>query len=155
MPISRADGLKQLQTGEIDLMPSVSYSSEQAEIMDYSYESVLVLQGQTYVLPESGIKNISDLAGKKVAVIHHDISGQNFRKTARQLQIDCEYVEAPNLAEAFAAVQRGEAAAGVAPQLYGLLHAGKYNLIPSSIHFAPFSIHFAAKKGGAQAAQPA
>ncbi len=147
VPVSWTDGLEQLQTGEIDLMPSVSYSSERAEVMDYSYESVLELQGQAYVLPGNGIKNISDLAGKKVAVMRRDISGQNFRKTARQLKIDCEYVEVPNLAEAFAAVQRGEAAAGVAPQLYGLRHAGKYNLIPSSIQFAPFSIYFTAKTG--------
>jgi len=144
---SWAEGLERLQRQEIDLMLSVAYSPERGEIMDYTYESVAELWGQVFVRPEERSKNISDLAGQRVGVMRKDISGSNFIKTAEQLDVLCQIVEYASHGDVFAAVQKGEVEAGVAPQHFGLRHASEYNLAASTIMFSPFSIYFASKKG--------
>ena len=147
VPGSWAEGLERLQKGDIDLMLSVAYSPERAEIMDYTYESVAELWGQVFVKPEGTFRNINDLAGRRVAVMRKDISAGNFITTAGKFAVQCEIREYASHAEVFAAVQKGEADAGVAPQHFGLRHAKEYNLVGSSIMFSPFSIFFAGKKG--------
>lgn len=147
VPGNWAEGLERLQKGEIDLMLSVAYSPERAEIMDYSYESVAELWGQVFLPPDQKSKNINDLACSRVAVMRKDISGANFIKTAEKFGVRCQIVECANHGEVFAAVQQGRADAGVAPQHFGLRHAGEYNLVASTILFNPFSIYFASKKG--------
>jgi PAS domain S-box-containing protein len=147
VPGSWAEGLERLQKQEIDLMLSVAYTPERAEIMDFSYESVAELWGQVFVRPEGRSYNISDLAGRRVAVMRRDISGSNFIATAKKLGVQCEIVEYASHADVFAAVQGRRADAGVAPQHFGLRHAGEYQLVGSTILFSPFSIYFASKKG--------
>ena len=144
---SWAECLDLLQRQEIDLLVSVAYSSERAQVMDFTYESVVELWGQVFVRPEGKSFNINDLDGRKVAVMRRDISGINFIKTAEKFGIRCEIQEVATHADVFAAVQKQEADAGVAPQHYGLRHAKEYNLVGSTIIFSPFSIYFASKKG--------
>jgi PAS domain S-box-containing protein len=147
VPGSWSDGLERLQKGEIDLMLSVAYSSERAEIMDFNYESVVELWGQVFVNPEGKSKNIDDLDGRKVAVMRKDIAGSNFIMTTEKLGVRCEIIEFATHAEVFTAVKKGAADAGVSPQHIGLRHAKEYNLVGSSIIFSPFSVFFASKKG--------
>jgi PAS domain S-box-containing protein len=147
IPGSWAEGMERLQKQEIDLMVSVAFSSERAAIMDYTYESVVELWGQVFVRPEGQSYNITDLLGRKVAVMRKDISGSNFIETAKKLGVVCEIIEFATHAEVFAAVEKGDADAGVGPQHFGLRHARQYNLVGSSILFSPFSIYFASKKG--------
>ncbi|MBT6752019.1 MAG: transporter substrate-binding domain-containing protein, partial [Desulfobacula sp.] len=147
IPGNWAEGLERLQTQEIDLMVSVAHSPERAKIMDYTYESVVELWGQVFVRPEGKSYNIDDLSGRKIAIMRRDISGSNFLKTAEKFGVACEIQELATHAEVFAAVKNKEADAGVAPQHFGLRHAGDYNLIGTTILFSPFSIYFTSKKG--------
>ena len=147
VPGSWAENLDRLQKQEIDLMMSVAYSPERAESMDYTYESVVELWGQVFVRPEGKSYNINNLSGLRVAVMRKDISGINFIKTAESLGVFCEIREFNTHAEVFAAVKNNKADAGVAPQHFGLRHAGEYNLVGSTILFSPFSIYFASRKG--------
>lgn len=147
IPGTWAEGLERLQNEEIDLMMSVAYSRERAKLMDYTYESVAELWGQVFIRPDSTIRNINDLDGKLIAVMNKDISARNFRTTAEKFDVQCSYLELGTHDEVFTAVQSGRAAAGVAPQHFGLRHAEQYNLVASSIMFSPFSIYFTAKKG--------
>lgn len=144
---SWAECLDRLQRQDIDLMVSVAYSPERAELMDFTYESVAELWGQVFVRPEGKAININDLEGSKVAVMRRDISGLNFLKTAKTFNVNCEIIELASHADVLAAVQHGEADAGIAPQHFGLRHAKEYNLVGSTIIFSPFSIYFASKKG--------
>ena len=147
VPGSWAEGLERLQREEIDLMVSVAHTPERAEIMDYTYEPVAELWGQVFVRPEGRSSNITDLAGRKVAVMRRDISGANFIDTAERFGIRCDIREYATHAEVFAAVRAGEVEAGVAPQHFGLRHARDYDLVGSTILFSPFSIYFTSKKG--------
>jgi len=147
VPGNWAEGLKRLENEEIDVMMSVAYSDERAKVMDYGRESVLQLWGQIFARPEDHSKNISDLYGRKIAVMHLDISGINFIKTVKQLGGSVRIIEYESHGEVFQAVHSGEVDAGVAPQHFGLRHADDYNLIGTSILFSPFSIYFTCKKG--------
>jgi len=147
VPGSWGEGLDRLQSGDIDLMESVAYSEKRAEIMDFTHESVMELWGQVFIRPEGGVHNVSDLTGRRVAIMHDDISGANFLTTARKFNVHCEILEFPTHGDVFTAVKEGAVDAGVAPQHFGLRHAKAYDLVPSTIQFSPFSIYFATKKG--------
>jgi len=139
--------LEMLQNGEIDLMTTIAYSKKRAEIFDYNQEPAVNIWGQIFLRPAEKVSNILDLSGKKVAIMRRGINGVNFKKTAEKFGVACIYVEFDNHQEIFEAVQEKVVDAGVAPQHYGLLHAHEYNLVGSSIIFAPFSVYFAVKHG--------
>lgn len=141
------EGMDRLESGDIDLMVNVAYTEERAKKLDYNYEPVMELWGQVFIKPNGEIKSISDLAGKRVGILRRGINGKNFIKTANELGVTCNYVSYETLSDIFTAVQKGEVAAGVTPQHYGLRHASAYNLVPSSIQFSPFPIYYATKKG--------
>ncbi|MBE0576452.1 MAG: transporter substrate-binding domain-containing protein [Desulfuromonadales bacterium] len=147
VPGSWNEGLERLQSGAIDLIMSVAYSQNRAEIMDFTHESVMELWGQVYIRPEGIINNISDLAGRRVGVMRKDINGTNFRATAREFNVQCDIFEFPTHDDVFTAVKEGVVDAGVAPQHFGLRHTKNYDLVPSTIQFSPFSTYFAVKKG--------
>jgi len=144
---SWAEGLTRLQSGEVDLVMSAAYSQQRAQVMDYTVQPTVELWGQVFIKTGSTRINISDLSGQPVGVMHRDISGQNFIKTSKSLGLFPKIREFPNFPDVFEAVKNGEVVAGVAPQHYGLRHANQHDLVPSSIQFSPFSIHFVSKKG--------
>ncbi|WP_319586421.1 PAS domain S-box protein [uncultured Desulfobulbus sp.] len=147
IPCSWAECLDRLQQDQIDLMVSVAYTPERAESMEYGNEPVAEVWGQIFVHQEAGTTTIADLAGRTVAIMRKDISGTNFIRTAGSLGVQCIIKEYSTHTEVFAAVHKGEAAAGVAPQHFGRRYAGEYNLVGSPILFSPFPIYFASKKG--------
>ncbi|MBU1456008.1 MAG: transporter substrate-binding domain-containing protein [Proteobacteria bacterium] len=142
-----AESMDRLLTGDIDLLTTVAHSPEREKLLTYSEEPVLDIWGQIFLRPGSDVNNILELEGKKIAVMEKDINGLNFIKTSRQFGVSCEIIKFPTHAAVFESVKKGEVVAGVAPQHYGLRHAGDFGLIGSSIQFAPFSIYFATRKG--------
>ncbi len=139
--------LKRLQSGEIDIMTTIAYSPERAKSMDYSSEAVCDIWGQAFIRPGSKISGIRDLNDSMVGIMHRDINGANFISLAKRLGLNCTFKEFPTHADIFTAIAKKEIEAGIAPQHFGLRHAEKYGLVPSTIQFAPFSVFFATKKG--------
>jgi len=144
---SWAQGLERLENEEIDLMISIAYTEERDKTLDYNIESVAELWGQVFIRPEDKSININDLQGVTVGVISRDINGQNFITTAASMGIECDIIEYGTHHELFQAVRDRDISACVTAQYFGLRNAGKYDLIPSSIQFSPFSIYFASKEG--------
>ena len=147
VPGTWAEGLARLQRGEIDLMTAIASSPERCLTMAFNENSVFDQWGQVFFLPGNTFESISDLAGFTVAVVEQDINGKNFLKTIEKLGIQCTTLPRTCPKEVFLSVQRGEAAAGVTAQYFGMKHAGGYGLVASPIQFAPFSSRFAVKKG--------
>lgn len=136
-----------LQSGEIDLMTTVAFSPERNEIMDFSQEPVVLIWGQVFTRPDSGINNILDLRDKNVAIMKKDINGQNFINTLAGFGGKSNIIELATHHEVFDAVADGRAVAGVAPQHFGLRFCREHGLVSTSIQFSPFSVFFATKKG--------
>jgi len=148
IPGSWAEQMDHLQSGTIDLLPCVAWTTAREGVMDFSHESVFELWGQVYVRPESGIRNIADLDGLSVAVMSRDISGDNFRQTAGQLGLNLLIQEYPDHFQVLQSVSEGKASGGVVPQYFGLIHGKEYRLTASLIQFSPFSIYFSVRDGG-------
>ncbi len=142
-----AQSMDRLLKGDIDLLTTVAHTPEREELLNYNQEPVLDIWGQVFLRPGSDVSNILELEGKKIAVMEKDVNGRNFVKTSRQFGVSCEIVKFPSHDAVFDSVKKGETDAGVAPQHYGLRHAGDFGLVGSSIQFAPFSIFFATRKG--------
>jgi len=95
IPASFSQCLDTLESGRIDLMPTIAFSPERAHKMSFSKESVVDIWGQVFSRPDGEIQSVLDLKNQPI----------------------------------------------------GLRHAKKYELIGTSIHFSPFSVYFATKKG--------
>lgn len=57
--------LEKLRSGDIDLMVTIAYSKERAELYDYNQVNIVSNWGQLYALPGSKIQSYFDLEGKK------------------------------------------------------------------------------------------
>jgi len=147
VPGDWSQGLQRLADEKIDLMTTIAFSEERAKTMDFSHESVVNIWGQIFTKPASSLNLITDLQGKRVAIMKRDINGRNFLETASKFGVYCEIIELATHDDIFAAVQDGDVVAGVAPQHFGMRHAAEYGLVGSSIIFSPFSVYFASKKG--------
>lgn len=140
---SWSEGLERLRMEKIDLMTSIAYTEERDAHMDFSNENVLMMWGQVYVKPDSGIQNILDLKRKKVAILKNGINGINFRKLCDKFNIRCQIVIKDSYAQVFELVAEGKVSAGVANNIHGDVLARDYGLQRSPILFSPFSLLFA------------
>ncbi len=147
VPGSWNECMERLQKQEIDLMTMAAVTPERQQIMDFSQEPVVLIWGQIFTRPGSGINNILDLRGKNVAIMKKDINGQNFIDALTGFGGRCNIIELATHHEVFDAVARGEAVAGVAPQHFGLRFCHEHGLVSTSIQFSPFNVFFATKKG--------
>ncbi len=144
VPGSWVEGLKRLRTGEIDLMTSIAYTRERDKHMDFSSENVLMMWGQVYVKPDSGVQNILDLKGQKVAILKDGINGINFRKLCRDFEVNCQFVIVDSYTQVFDLVARGKVGSGVVNNVHGDILAREYGVRRTPIFFSPFSLLFAA-----------
>ncbi len=146
VPGTWSESLERLQAGEVDLMTTVAYTPERAEVMDFNQEATIDIWGQIFTSANSGIETINDLHGRRVGIMNRGMNGQNFISTADKFGVKPLIVKFGTHEEIFAAISAGEILAGVAPQHYGLRHATDYNLVPTTIIFSPFPVYFATKK---------
>lgn len=147
VPVTWAEGLEKLQTEELDLMMSVTYTDKRAEVMDYCVEPILEVWSQIFVRPGTEIESALDLHQRIVGVMKRGIHGRNFTNLADAFGIDYELVEYDTHREIFEALERGEIDAGVAPNHFGLRHARRYDLVGTAIQFSPAPVYFSTKKG--------
>lgn len=148
VPGSWNDGLERIQSGEIDLITSVMYTKERDKFLEYSQEPFFTIWGEAYVRPDSGIANILDLDGQNVALMKGDQNGKNFRKLAEDFHVKCNFIELPSHKEVFTLVKDGNAAAGIAPNIFGIVNAPKFDLVDSPIIFGPSHLYYAVVEGG-------
>jgi PAS domain S-box-containing protein len=142
-----AEGLQSVRRGDLDLMTVIIRTPERDRYLDFCSENVMMVWGQIFAKENDPIQNILDLEGRRVAVMTDDLNGLNFMENARRFAIDCQIVETGSHAGVFQMVQRGEVAAGVAPNIFGYTHSEEYGLVPTPIVFDPSSITFAAPEG--------
>ena len=141
------DGLQRARDKEVDLLTPVMYTEERDRYLDYTQKSYFTVWSAVYALPKSGIETILDLQNKTVAVMQGDQNGLNFKQLAQQFDLRCEYLELQNFDDVFKAVQQENAHAGVAVNIYGMLQAGNYHLVQTSIIFDPKPLYFAVPEG--------
>ena len=138
--------LERLRKGEIDLVVGIEYSRERNEVYDFTYEDVLSDWGVVYAQEDSDINQIVNLDNKKIAVVHDDIHYHNLRNLAKQLKLECRFIEAYEYDAVLKLIELKKVDAGVVNRLYGLEFETNYIVSRSPIIFSHTEIHFAVPK---------
>ena len=147
VPGSWKEGLERLESGEIDLMPDVAFSTERAERFDFNQEEVLSSWFQVYAKADEKIRSVMDLSGKTVLVLQGSIQEDVFSSLAHSFKTEVKIETVADYATMFSLLQRGQADAGVTNPFYGYRHAKSYGLQDTAVVFHPFGLFFATAKG--------
>jgi len=146
------EGLRRLETGEIDMMADVAVTDSRKEKYDFTTETVLPSWSEIYVLPTSGISDFIDLEDKIIGVLKDSsnyLGEGGIKESLDVLGIDAHYVEFDSYDDVFEAVENGGVDAGVTNMIFGHANSEKYGLRHTSIIIRPSRINFAFSKKGA------
>lgn len=95
--VTWAEDLKAVTSGDIDLMPDVAYTATRDAIFDFHHGPVLSDWFHVYARPDSGIKSIVDLEGKRVFVLERSVQQETFEQLAGDFGLNVTVV--PPIAE--------------------------------------------------------
>ncbi len=138
--------LDRLSKGTIDLMPDVAFTEDRAKLFDFNKEPVLSSWSQVFIRPDSSIKSVFDLDGKKIAAMRASVQVEELQRNLREFGLLCEFTLTSDFDEAFELVRTGKADAAVSNRFFGLANKMKYNLQETNIVFSPASLYFTTKK---------
>lgn len=141
------DCLQSLENGETDLMPDVAFSFDRTQIFSFNNLPVIESWSQVYAAPGSGIMQLSDLAGKSIAMVEGSVQQSFFRQV--MIGFGYQYTEIPaaSFNDAFSQVKIGIAEAAVTNYFFGEMHFNDYDLEKTPVIFSPALLHFAVPKG--------
>ncbi len=139
--------LKELQKGNLDLMPDVAYSEQRAQRFLLGSEVVLSSWSVIYVQEAGNIPSLQELDGKGVAVVKGSIQYRVLKEELHKLGVKPNFHEVDAFSEVFRLVSIGRVDAGLVNTYYGRRHAGVFGLRPTSILLNPSLLVFAAAPG--------
>jgi signal transduction histidine kinase/CheY-like chemotaxis protein/HPt (histidine-containing phosphotransfer) domain-containing protein len=142
-----ADCLKQLDEGQLDLMPDVAFSNERAKRFSFHKVSVANSWSQVYSHPDLLIQELTDLAGMRVAVLEGGIQQAFLAQLVGGSRIPYVPVPVATLDEGYKAVVDRRADAVVTNSFYAAHNGHRYRLVETPIVFLPSTLYFAAAKG--------
>ncbi len=143
-----ADCLAQLRRGELDLMPDVAISAERLRTLAFNDVPVAYSWSQVYAPPGSGIHQLDDLDGRRVALLSQGVQEAELRRLLEMAGVRWQARTYPQYADVFAAVESGEADAAVSNSFFGRREARSYGLVETPVMFNPVSLYFATRRGG-------
>ena len=141
------DCLRQLEAGEIDLMPDVAFSAERAKRFDFQKVAVANSWSQIYVRPDLRVQTFDDLTGYRVAVLQGGIQQSFLDQLLRSNGVVYEAMPVKTLDQGYQMVLDGQADAVVTNSFFAARNGQKYRLAETPIVFLPSSLYFAAPKG--------
>ncbi|WP_223788666.1 EAL domain-containing protein [Marinicella meishanensis] len=141
------DLMAMMKAKRLDALPSLGYSVQRSEFLDYPKTNFSNVWGQVFLSSDSKIESLFDLDGKTIALLENGVNGLNFINQCEQFEVDCRYVYGKSYAEVFQMVANKSADAAVSNNLAGLDFQQDYNLLVSSIIFNPFKVFVTTPKG--------
>jgi PAS domain S-box-containing protein len=147
VPGSWEEGLASLESGRIDLMPDVAYSEARGRL--YDFHKTPVVDSWSYVYSASGVEidRLSQLNGKKVAVLRGSIQETVFTQMSKGFGYDVTIVPVGSLKEAFSLTEGGMVDAAIANYLFGDYFYRQYGLRKTPIVFNAVPLFYATGKG--------
>ncbi len=149
VPGSLEESLRRLETGSLDLVPTVAYSPERGERFAFGDETVFASWGQIVAPDGAEIETILDLDGKRVAVVRQNIhydGPQGLLRTAERFALRLHFVECDDFPGVLRAVRDGQADAGLLGRLEALAGDDLAHLRKTSVLLSPVSIRVAFAK---------
>ena len=139
--------LQALQDGQIDLMPDVAYSPERGLLYDFHKIPVIESWSRVYAAPGTPINKISDLDGKRVAVLNGSIQQTVFQQLMDGFGYKVTLVPVDTYDQAFTLAGNRSVDAAISNQLFGNYFYQKYGLGMTTIDFDPVELFYATAKG--------
>ncbi len=141
------EGQSRLGRGEIDLMPDMAWTEDRELRFDFHQTPVAESWSYIYTRRAVRIEGLSDLDGKRVAVLQGSIQEAELRRLTDGFGYSVRYVPVRSLTNAFDAVAAGEVDAAAANHFFGQYYARDHGLKQTAVAFSPTTLHFATQKG--------
>ena len=141
--------LENLKTGKIDMLVSIAYTEERAKVYDYNSEPLLLNWGVVCVQKDFQYRDITDLAGKTVAVGKGDVYGQAFLRELQRYSVPVDLLEVPDYPDVLRTVRERRAVAGIVSRIYAVQNHEKFGVKITGTIFSPIELRFAFPKGSA------
>ena len=141
--------LAKLRQGSLDLMPDVADSPQRREQYALSSEAALVNWGVVYAASNATVQSLTDLVGKRVAVMKGSIHTEGpggIAHLLEQFNIPCELVPVDTYAEVFRLLHEMQVDAGVVNRIFGLVNEPNYTVRRTPIVFNPVQVVFAMRR---------
>jgi len=147
VPGTFSEGLAALEADRIDLMPDVAYSAERDLKFDFHKTPVAESWSYVYAAPGESIAKVSDLQGKRVAVLKGSIQEAEFAQMAKGFGYDITLVPTASLTEAFSLAATLTVDAAISNYFFGDYFYKDYALTKTPIVFSPAPLFYAARQG--------
>ncbi|WP_167855967.1 EAL domain-containing protein [Natronospirillum operosum] len=139
-----ADCLSQLAGGNLDLMPDVAYTPDRAGQFGFHQVPIAQSWSQLYAPPGSALFSLSDLDGRRLAVLRNSVQYHYLAAAAADSDLNLEFVQVSSLQDGFSQVESRQADAVVANHFYGSRHRNHHGLTETPITFNLVGLFFAA-----------
>ncbi len=149
VPGTWTQGLKRLETGEINIMPDTGWTEPRSRKYTFSDETVLVSWSRLYVSKNSKIKSIVDLSGKTIAALKgsFNLEGpEGLRQILYKFNLKATIKEMESYEDIFDALQGKKIDAGITNKDFGNHHEADYDIQRTAIIFQPARMQFAFTK---------
>jgi PAS domain S-box-containing protein len=147
VPCEWAECLAALDQGRIDVMPDVAYSRERDERYDFHRTQVIESWSQMYAPPGAGIQRLTDLRGKRVALLQDSVQQAGFEEMMGGFGLQVTVLPEASLEEVFAAARDGDADVAIANHLFGDYYHREYRLERTPVVFMAAQLHYATAQG--------
>jgi len=147
IPCQWSDCLQALKDGRIDLMPDVAYSRKRDKHFDFHRVPVADSWSRLYSSHGQPIHSMSELNGKRVALLQGSIQQTEFALMMHGFGFDVTMVPTESYKESFRLAQSGEVDAAVANHFFGDYFHREYDLIKTPIVFQMSQLFFATANG--------
>ncbi|HEY0488813.1 MAG TPA: EAL domain-containing protein [Telluria sp.] len=139
--------LRAAESGEIDLLPDVAWTEERSRTLDFHRVPALHSWSQVYRHPKVAVVSISDLDGKRVAILGGSIQQRFVAGLGHDFGVRPLITAVASIEEGFALVAARRADAVIANKYAGDMYATAHGLVETPIAFQPARLFYATAKG--------
>ncbi len=139
--------LHALEEGRIDLMPDVAYSQVRDEKYDFHKVPVADSWSQVYSRHGVPISRLSDLDGRRIALLEDSIQQASLKQTVNGYGYDITVVSVKSFENAFKLVRDGSADAAITNHFFGDYLYQDYGLEKTPIVLNVVSLFYATAEG--------
>lgn len=147
VPCEWTECLKALGEGRIDLMPDVAYSWDRAEKFDFHKIPVVESWSQVYSRPGKPISSMSDLSGRRIALLKDSIQQKALQQTMSGFGYNVTIIPVSSFDEAFRRVADNSADAAIANRFFGDYFYQEYKLAKTPVVFNIVPLFYATGRG--------
>ncbi|MDK2865189.1 MAG: hypothetical protein PWP37_1381, partial [Thermotogota bacterium] len=145
--ITFSEGIDKVRSGELDILLAVAETPEYSEWAQFNEDPVLYSWGAIYVHPFSGLRNLDDLQGKRIAVVEGDVYYQEFKNLVSNFGKSPQFIEVKgNFFDVMKLVSIGEVDACIIDRIVGHQNAERFGLKSMGVVVSPVKLKLMFKK---------